>query len=263
LLSSVRHHLRALYDHLIAPVRARTEGKSLLIVPHGILHHVPFQALYDGSKHLIESSEIVYGASAAVLRLCRGRPLATVGRDLVMAVPDASAPAVAEEARALGALLPSADVFLGEAATAEILARCGASARRVHIAAHGMFRADNPLFSSLRLGDQWLNLVDVFGLELGGELTTLSACETGLGAVDGGQDMLGLSQGFLQAGSPSLVVSLWRVDDHSTTLFMQRFYEGLLRGERKAEALRQAGLRVKDEYPHPYFWSPFILMGRS
>jgi CHAT domain-containing protein len=234
------------------------------VVPHGVLHHVPFHALYDGSEHLIDRHDVVYGASAAVIRLCRERrrPPGTV-RDLVLAVPDQAAPSLAEEAQVLGALLPQADVFVGEEATAAVLARYGGAAGRVHIAAHGVFRGDNPLFSSLRLGDTWLNLVDVFNLSLGSDLTTLSACETGLSSVIGGDELFGLSQGFLYAGTPSLVVSLWRVNDPTTTVFMRRFYEGLLRGEGKAAALRQAALDVKREHPHPYYWAPFILMGRS
>jgi hypothetical protein len=163
LLSSVRFHLRTLYDCLIAPLEGRLSGRSLVVVPHGVLHHVPFHALYDGSEHLIDRHDVVYGASAAVIRLCRERrrPPGTV-RDLVLAVPDEAAPSLAEEAQVLGALLPQADVFVGEEATAAVLARYGRAAGRVHIAAHGVFRGDNPLFSSLRLGDTWLNLVDVF-----------------------------------------------------------------------------------------------------
>ena len=119
------------------------------------------------------------------------------------------------------------------------------------------------MFSSLQLGDSWLNLGDVFNLKLGAELTTLSACETGMNSLYGGDELLGLTQGFLYAGTPSLVVSLWRVNDRSTTMFMEHFYRELLAGTQKPEALRRAALAVKDNFPHPYYWAPFILLGKS
>ena len=119
------------------------------------------------------------------------------------------------------------------------------------------------MFSSLRLGDTWLNLFDIFNLHLGAELITLSACETGMSAVSEGDELLGLARGFLYAGTPSLVVSLWTVNDRSTAQLMRRFYEGLREGLGKAHALRQAILDLKKDFPHPYYWAPFILLGKS
>src|SRR5207247_5432524 len=116
-------------------------------------------------------------------------------------------------------------------------------------AAHGIFRADNPMFSSLKLGDSWLNLFDIFNLQLGAELTVVSACETGMSTVWEGDELLGLARGFLYAGTPSLVVSLWTVNDRSTALLMRCFYEGLQRGLTKARALQQAVVATKAEFP--------------
>lgn len=263
LLASARHHLQSLHQMLIAPLSSRIRTRSLLIVPHGRVHYVPFQALWDGTRYLTDSHDIVYGASSTVLRICRERAPRPSVRDLVLAVPDERAPSILEEAEALAGLLPSAAVFVGAAATTGLLAEQGGSAGKLHIAAHGVFRSDNPLFSSLRLGDGPLNMMDVFNLTLGAELTTLSACETGMSALYGGDELVGLSQAFLSAGTPSLVVSLWRVHDRSTTLFMERFYQGLLDGRSRPDALRRAAHRVREEYPHPYYWAPFILLGKS
>jgi CHAT domain-containing protein/tetratricopeptide (TPR) repeat protein len=263
LLASTRHHLENLHRILIAPLSRRIRTRSLLIVPHGPVHYIPFQALWDGARYLTDAHDIVYGASATVLRICRERAPRPAVRDLVLAVPDERTPSILEEAQALAGLLPSAAVFVGSTATTALLAEQGGSAGKLHIAAHGVFRSDNPLFSSLRLGDGWLNMMDVFNLTLGAELTTLSACETGRGALYGGDELVGLSQAFLSAGTPSLVVSLWRVHDRSTTRFMEQFYQGLLDGRSRPDALRRAGLRVREEYPHPYYWAPFILMGKS
>ena len=119
------------------------------------------------------------------------------------------------------------------------------------------------MFSSLKLGDSWLNLFDIFNLQLGAELTVLSACETGMSAVWEGDELLGLARGFLYAGTPSLVVSLWTVNDRSTADLMRQFYTALQRGASKARALQQAVIAVKAVYPHPYYWAPFMLMGKS
>lgn len=263
LLAATLHHLKDLYEMLVGPLEARLRASSLVIVPHGLTHYVPFQALFDGDLHLVDRYDFVYGASATVLKICREKPRRESTRDLVLAVPDAETPAILDEALMLKDLLPAADVYLGEEARADLLSRHGESVGILHIAAHGVFRSDSPLFSSLRLGDTWLNLVDVFNLRLGSELTTLSGCETGMSSIYGGDELLGLTQGFLYAGTPSLVVSLWRVHDRSTTQLMSRFYEELLAGTSKPRALRLAAMAVKQKYPHPYYWAPFVLLGKS
>ena len=244
LLRAVQHHLQDLYRMLMAPLEGWIDGRSLVIIPHHVLHYVPFQALYDGSEYVLDNHDVVYSASASVLKICRAKTPVAADMDLVLAVPDPSTPAIADEAEMLRELLPNARVFVGEEAGADLLKEHGPKAGKLHIAAHGVFRADNPMFSSLKLGDSWLNLVDIFNLKLGAELTTLSACETGMSALYEGDELLGLTRGFLYAGTPSLVVSLWRVNDRSTTLLMKRFYEGLLDGLSKPEALRQAALVV-------------------
>jgi CHAT domain-containing protein len=183
--------------------------------------------------------------------------------DLILAVSDELTPHINDEVKILSELMPNAKVFTGAEAREDKLRQLGPAAGKIHIAAHGIFRADNPMFSSLKLGDRWLNLFDIFNLQLNAELTTLSACETGMSAVWDGDELLGLARGFLYAGIPSLVVSLWTVNDRSTAQLMGRFYLGLSNGLSKSHALREAILQVKGEFPHPYYWAPFILLGKS
>ncbi len=263
LLHATRHHLRELHKLLLEPVQEWIEGRSLVVIPHDVLHYVPFQALYDGSGYVVDSHDIVYSASASVMKICREKEPPDATEDLILAVADATTPAILEEAETLKQLLPNARVFVGEEARADLLGRYGPTARRIHIAAHGVFRSDNPMFSSIRLGDSWLSLIDIFNLRLGADLTTLSACETGMSALYEGDELLGLTRGFLYAGTPSMLVSLWRVNDRSTTMLMRRFYEGLEEGLSKPRALQQAAGAVKESFPHPYYWAPFILMGKS
>jgi CHAT domain-containing protein len=261
--SATQYHLQRLHTILLEPLGHLLRNyRRLIILPHKVLHYVPFHALFSGDHYLIDTHEVTYSASASVLKICRERVTADADRqDLVLAVADELTPYIGEEADALGPLLHNAHVFVGADATAEKLRQFGPSAGKIHIAAHGMFRADNPDFSSLRLADSWLLATDMFRLQLGAELTTLSACETGMSAVGEGDELLGLARGFLYAGTPSLVVSLWTVNDRSTAQLMSRFYEGLRDGMPKAQALRQAMLSVKDDYPHPYYWAPFVLLG--
>jgi len=265
LLAATRHHLGNLYNQLIAPISHLFNGsKRLIVVPHQMLHYVPFHALHDGETYLVDKYAVSYAASASVLRICRSRkPSAGSGRDLILAVADSLTPHINDEVEGLKKLLPDADVFTGAQAGEDKLRKYGPAAGKIHIAAHGVFRADNPDFSSIRLGDNWLNLFDIFNLKLGAEITTLSACETGMNDVLGGDELLGLARGFLRAGTPSLVVSLWMVNDKSTAQLMCRFYQGLHEGLTKASALRAAMIEVKAVFPHPYYWAPFILLGKS
>lgn len=266
LLAATQHHLQELHLQLIAPLeRFLGRRRRLIIVPHQSLHYVPFHALFDGARHLIDVYEMTYAASASVLKICRERRSARSAdaQDLILAVADELTPHIRDEAEALRQLLPSALVFTDSEAGEHNLRRYGSSAATIHIAAHGIFRPDNPMFSLLRLGGSWLNLYDIFNLQLGADLITLSACETGMNAVSEGDELLGLSRGFLYAGASSLVVSLWNVNDRSTALLMRRFYEELRNGATKSGALRQAILDVKQDFPHPYYWAPFILLGKS
>jgi CHAT domain-containing protein len=125
---------------------------------------------------------------------------------------------------------------------------------------------DAPNFSYVRLADGLLNAIDAFSLDLKGcELVTLSGCETGLALSGGGDEQLGLGRAFLAAGAPSLVMSLWPVEDNATNELMKLFYQYLLKGESKVGALRAAQCTLLHQtnsiYSHPYFWAAFRLVG--
>jgi CHAT domain-containing protein len=133
----------------------------------------------------------------------------------------------------------------------------------LHLASHGNFRLDNPLFSALQLSDGWLTVRDVYQLNLVNcDLVTLSACETGVNALAPGDEWIGLARGFFSAGAPSLLVSQWIVDDAATAELMIEFYSQLRAGVGSAAALRHAQCKLLKEKPHPYFWAPFVILGR-
>ncbi|HEX8561100.1 MAG TPA: CHAT domain-containing tetratricopeptide repeat protein [Pyrinomonadaceae bacterium] len=257
-----RRRLRTLYDLLLRRVEALIGDRRLVVVPHRALHYVPFHALHDGDSYVVERREVSYAPSASVLTHCLARPPRPFERALLLGVADEQTPRVRDEIEALAPLFPEATALLDAEATIAAL-RGGAPATDVlHLACHGQFRPDSPLFSSLRLGDGWLTVRDAYTLDVGASLVTLSACETGVSAVAPGDELLGLVRGFFYAGAPSLLLSLWTVDDEATAELMKDFYTSLRAGARPAAALRAAQLSQMRARPHPFFWSPFVLTGR-
>ena len=254
--------MKTLYQELLAPVRDRLNAPHLVIVPHGALHYVPFHALFDGQQYVIDDHTVSYAPSASVYALCAKKAVNTSGPTLLMGVPDELAPFIDDEIAALSAILPSPRTYLGASATDSVLKNEGPVSRIVHIATHGNFRQDSPMFSSIRLSNSYLNLYDLYQLRLPAQLVTLSGCATGLNVVAAGDELIGLARGLFQAGAQSLLLSLWNVHDASAADFMKSFYSRLQQGLDKAVAVRQAMLEVRDRYPHPYQWAPFILMGR-
>jgi CHAT domain-containing protein/Tfp pilus assembly protein PilF len=254
-------HLRELYTALIAPIRDRLQASHLVIVPHDALHGLPFHALLDGHRYLIDDFTMSYAPSSSVYRLCRIKPATSAGPALIMGVPDDLTPFITPEIQAVARVLGEARVFLGAEATADQLRQHGPTSRFVHIATHGLFRRDNPMFSSIRLGDGPLGVYDLYQLRLSAELVTLSGCGTGVSAVVGGDELLGLVRGLLYAGARAVLLTLWDAYDRSAADFMTAFYTHLRSGWSKERAAQQAMLKLRDSYPHPFFWAPFTLIG--
>ncbi|MFZ6029085.1 MAG: CHAT domain-containing protein [Chloroflexota bacterium] len=262
LLDDAQDVLSQLHQTLFTPLQTALKGVDrLIIVPHGPLHALPFHALFNGKQYLFEQFAISYAPSAAVLKFCWEKPKHTIQMPLFIGVPDQRATGVNEEVQVLSESFVEAQVLLGDEATFDKVRAALPGKDVVHLAAHGLFRPNAPLLSGIQLADRWMAVQDVYNLELDASLVTLSACETGLGQVTAGDDLVGLTRGFLYAGAASLVVSLWMVDDDSVTRLMKTFYQALQRGVQKAQALRDAYQSLKEEYAHPYYWAPLALVG--
>jgi len=255
-------HLLDLYTALVAPIRDRLQAEHLLIVPHDLLHYLPFHALFDGARYLIDQFTISYAPSASVYRLCSMKQADATGAPLIMGVPDERTPYIAEEIQAVSNVFPDAHVFMGAEATADRLRTCGPASRLLHLATHGHFRRDNPMFSSIRLGSGPFRVVDLYQLRLSAELVTLSGCSTGLNAIVGGDELLGLVRGLLYAGARSVLLTLWDAYNMSTAEFMKAFYRHALTRANKAHALQLAMRELREQYPHPFYWAPFVLIGQ-
>jgi CHAT domain-containing protein len=261
LLETTRAHLHELYQELVAPIRPQLNKDHLIVVPHESLHNIPFHALYDGEKYLVDDFALSYAPSASVYVQCCEKEANHSRRSLVLGIPDPQTPSIRKEVRSVAMTLPDAEVFLGSKATAKVLREKGARSGLIHIATHGFFREDSPILSGVRMADTFLTLYDLYQLRLPAEQITLSGCSTGVNVIAAGDELIGLVRGLLSAGARSVLLTLWDVNDNSTAAFMKLFYKSLFRGSNRACALRQAMHQLRDQNPHPYYWAPFVLVG--
>jgi CHAT domain-containing protein len=262
LLRATHSHLETLYSELIAPVRQFFQGKHLIVVPHGPLHFLPFHALRNGDEYLGDAFTFSYSPSAAVFSACQEKPVSVSSSSLVLGIADERAPQILYEAQTVAALLPQSSLHVGDQATSSLLREKGPFSGLLHIATHGVYRQDNPMFSGIRLGDGYLNLYDLYQMRLNAKLVTLSGCATGMNFVADGDELLGLQRGLFYAGATTLLLSLWDVHDHSTSQLMQLFYREYIRTGNMASALQYAMKKLRQQNPHPYFWAPFVLVGK-
>ncbi len=262
LLRATQSHLESLYDELIAPLRPFFQGTHLIFVPHGPLHFLPFHALRKGEEYLCDAFTISYAPSATVFSWCQERPMSKNTSSLVFGIPDVRAPQILQEAQTVAALLPQSTLHVGDHATASLLREMGPGSGLLHLATHGIYRQDNPMFSGIRLGDGYLNLYDLYQMRLDARLVALSGCATGMNFVAAGDELLGLQRGLFCAGATTLLLSLWDVHDQSTAHLMQHFYRYYIQTGEMAGALQHAMREVRRQSPHPYFWAPFVLVGK-
>jgi CHAT domain-containing protein len=259
-----------LYARLITPLEASLTGKKLLIVAHGALHYLPVNALMTGHEYLLDRYSLRQLPSASVLQFVKALPTSPAKGVLALGNPDLGNPkydlkSAQEEAEAIAKDFPRAKVLVRKEATKTAFITLGPQFSYIHFATHGRFDPDQPLHSGLLLardaqGNGFLSLGDLYSLRLQADLVTLSACDTGLGKIRNGDDVVGLTRGFLYAGSNTIVASLWEVDDQATSYLMQQFYAGLKKSN-KGEALRQAQLATRKKFQHPYYWAAFELTG--
>ncbi len=298
----------SLYQHLIQPLLPHITGKELIIIPHDVLHYLPFHTLLSPKgRYLIEDFPIYYLSSASLLQFTKEKRKAKGEKVLALGNPDLGDPSMnlrfAEtEAREIAKLYSQSTVLLKREATEEKSKALSPQHDIIHFASHAELSEEDPLSSAILLAkegkeDGRLEVREIFEMNLNANLVVLSACETGLGKLSSGDELVGLTRAFIYAGTPSVMASLWKVEDSSTAALMASFYKNL-RTMTKVEALREAQLQLirgegssdllarrgvggigkLGEVPqtkslssesvtasvstsHPYFWAPFILVG--
>lgn len=284
-----------LYKQLF-PQKISRRIKNLVIIPDGTMNTIPFEVLittkvkqdtpFDKYPYLIKKVGVTYSYSATLFLQNKTAETAANTKDIFLMAPvkfeqmnnlPASELEVNQIKTLFGKQNKTSQLYLREAAQEhQIKSSALKNYRYVHLATHGIVNEENPELSRVYLfkdksgkDDGSLYFGEIFNLELNARLVTLSACETGLGKISKGEGIIGLSRALLYAGAQSVLVSLWSVADNSTSQLMIYFYEYLLAGKSKYDALRLAKLKLietaKDYQGNPiepFYWAPFVLIGK-
>ena len=260
------------YKLLITPVEKLIKTKKICIVPYDILNYLPFQSLQDGKQYLIEKYAVSHLPSLSVLEYLRKTQKKDHYKILAIGNPDLNdarkdLPAAEKEVDMIRDIFPNTAVFKRDKATAAMVKRIAPMYDIVHFAAHGEYNAADPLSSCLYLAsgegeDGQLQVREIFDMTINADMVVTSACQTAMGKIGRGDEVLGLTRAFIYAGANSVLGSLWSISDEATSVLMKEFYTNIKTME-KTEALRQAQLKMiqSKEYSHPFYWAAFNITG--
>jgi CHAT domain-containing protein len=291
---------RRLYDQLVKPAEKQLRGiNKLIIVPDGQLWDLPFQALRRDEDYVLDDFVVSYAPSLSVLRemKIKGSKVHAKTPEVLLALgnPDLNVNEVAQlsllraedfgpiqssetEVNTLGQLYGRhhSKILVGKSATEEEAKGEAEKYRLLHFATHAVLDDRNPMYSRIMLSrdeqreDGMLEAWELMKMNLTAEMVVLSACQTARGRVGAGEGMIGMSWALFVAGSPTVVVSQWKVDSDRTSELMIDFHRNLVRGAArrgamtKAEALRLAALKLRrSRYSHPFYWAGFVLIGNE
>lgn len=289
-----------LYKNLILPFKNQIQHKKITIIPDGKLSYIPFDALlvnlpdtmkmieFNQLSYLIRDYCINYSNSANLLFKQKSPDKKTLIKAVAFA-PEYKKGEIIEVANRYLSLIPlpgvqrevdeiakviKTKIFRGEDATEENFRNNAEKYDILHLAMHAFINDSLPAFSSLAFTqvasedptkNGLLNTMDIYNFKLNAKLTVLSACDTGSGQLKKGEGIMSLARGFFYAGCPSIIMSLWEVEDESGTQIMTSFYKNIKKGKDKDEALRLAKLEylesVNSRRAHPHYWLGFVSIG--
>ncbi|MFT6907726.1 MAG: CHAT domain-containing protein [Oleiphilaceae bacterium] len=269
--SDYKQTSQKLYSLLFQPLEKHITEASLLIVPHGELNYLPFSALYDGNRFLIEKySYSILPSLSIVSQLQRRSERPKTNNALILGNPFRKSTLNLEmselEAQAISSIVISDTKLEGVNASETAFKELAKDYGLIHFAGHASFDEEYPLNSALLMSadaenDGALTLAEIYDMNLNADLVTLSACETGLGKVFSGDEVVSLTQGLLFAGANSIVSSLWKVSDEETGYLMLNFYNGM-NYLPKYKALQEAQIEmIHNINEHPYYWAAFQYTG--
>lgn len=291
-----------LHNKLVAPLDL-TKGKKLTIIPDDILSYIPFEVLvtkkqsfsgiqYGELAYLMRDHQIGYSYSAKVLynqtesKDKEGNKLAAFAPtyENVETVTEFESPTrqqyreklyplkgIKKEARRITEIIRG-DIYSDYEATEKRFKETSAHYDILHLAMHTLVNDQNPMYSKMAFTQQgnteedgFLNTYEIYSMNLDSRMAVLSSCNTGTGKLEKGEGVISLARGFKYAGCPSIVMTMWPVEDNSSIRLMEYFYRAIARGKSKDEALREAKLKFLDNadplHAHPYFWAGYILIG--
>jgi CHAT domain-containing protein/predicted negative regulator of RcsB-dependent stress response len=257
---------------LIAPLGLES-GQRLIVVPHGPLHYLPFQALRVNGRYVIETHPVSVAPSMSIaVQLAQRSPhadakLVAFGNPRIEEKYDL--PGAEAEVKQLAKIFPRNSLYTGADATKTQFREAVDSAPMLHVAAHAEADQVDPLYSRILLANEdgrhsFLEAHEILGIPMQNtSLVTLSSCESGLGRIADGDEVLGFTRSFLSAGSSTLIASLWPVSDDATEILMGTLYAQLAKGEDIQRAMQAGQLAVlqNPRMAHPFYWAPFNLIG--
>jgi CHAT domain-containing protein len=256
----------ALFRGALAPALRGTTAASLVIIPAGDLHRVPFAAVLDESgKFLNERYTIRVVPSLQLLTrpdTHQSSRKALVIGDPLNGDPRLGLPFAALEAQAISQTLPGSTLIIGRQATVASVMDMAVGHDLIHFAGHGIFNEKDPLRSGLLLAsltgrEEMLTTERLYDMRTAASLVYLSGCETGLGTNNDGEDLIGLQRGFFFAGARTVIGSLWEVNDASTAVLGLEFYRAWADGQTPSRALRTAQIATQKRFAHPRYWAGF------
>ena len=269
-INTIAPRAQRLYNLLLKPVEIYLKGKSrIAIVPHGSLHYLPFEALMNRGKFLVEQNmKLFYLPSASVYKYCKEKNHFKKDKITAFVNPDGTLPGSEKEAKYLKQMFPDTTIVSGKEVSEAIVKNNSGTSDIIHFGCHGIFDSQHPMYSALKFNpdndnDGRLEVSEVFQMQLKPAcLVTLSACESNVGSVSPGDEIIGLTRAFIYAGTPSILASLWKVDDDSTGELMASFYRELKSSD-KIDALHAARLEMINKIGkrHPFYWASFVLTG--
>ncbi|MGB1250941.1 MAG: CHAT domain-containing protein [Candidatus Promineifilaceae bacterium] len=259
-LMIARAYLQRLYRCLIRPIDALLDGiLELSILTPTLWHDLPFAALFDGARHLVERYAV---SRLSSFELGYGNVVRPKSDALVIGYSDEGRlPYALQESAEIAQQLTTTNAvtYLSESdATVGAVRNASTKCTILHFATHARFRPDNPFFSWIKLSDGHFPVIDLYDLHFENRpLIVLSACETGRGVPRGG-GIVGFARGFLSAGAGELIINGWQIEDTASSHLMRRFYYYRQLEPNSAVALQRAQIDVLANHPHPFFWSSYI-----
>jgi CHAT domain-containing protein/tetratricopeptide (TPR) repeat protein len=257
-LQETNRYLKDLHSELLAPLTNLLTTSRLTIVPHGILHFLPFHAFLEKNEYLIDRFEISYSPSSTALHYCLGRARIEDASPLI-AVGDVESPG--NEWEELKNMSPHSRILDGNEFSRGRFIKEAASADFIHLAADFYLRQDSSMFSGFKLRESSISALDLYSLPVGTNLLMITGEIFGVNHAAYAEDWLAVTRGILYAGVRSVIVGLWKPAPKATRQFSARFYRAWNAGESKSHAFRMAMLAVRDSFPHPYFWARYVLIG--
>lgn len=289
-----------IYKKLFRPFENETAEKNLIIVPDGILNYLPFDGLitempdtnrrinFSKLEYLLKKNATNYAYSANLFFQFK-KTKKTAHNNILAFAPDyendtividnakiplSPLPGTKKEVKLVAGNLKSKR-FIGQNATEINFRQNCENYDILHLAMHALLSDKNPALSKFAFSlnknsnnpkeDGWLTTADIYNMNLNARLTTLSACNTGSGELRKGEGVMSLARGFIYAGCPSILMSLWEVEDQSGTEIINLFYKNLRKGKTKDQALRLAKIEYLENanprLAHPHYWQGFVIIG--